>query len=385
MASKSIAKNGSVTVYVYVNGSRKKLRIGRVSKRQVESICVWLGRLESSRSTNEPVDKQTADWLNGIDDQLHQKISNVGLVLPRSSANLMDYVDGYISERSEVKQSTATVWRRTRNHLQKFFGPERQMRDVTLGDAKDFRRYLLSEKTGKRALSEDTTRRTCGIAKQFFEDAKDRGMLDRNPFKHRDIPTATGAGDKSREFFVSRELAERVMFALPDAQWRLMFALARFGGLRCPSEVLSLRWCDIDWENDRMIVSSPKREHHEGGELEVVPLFPEIRPYLDECYDLAEDGAEFVISRYRKFDSNYGTLLTKHIRQAKLKPWPKPFQNLPSTQETELAEEFPMHVVCSWIGNSQLVAAKHYQQVTDDHFKAAQKVGQQTSTRGCNG
>ncbi|MCA9112564.1 MAG: hypothetical protein KDA52_21605 [Planctomycetaceae bacterium] len=66
-------------------------------------------------------------------------------------------------------------------------------------------------------------------------------------------------------------------------------------------------------------------------------MFPEIRPYLYECYDLAQDGAEFVISRYRKFDSNYGTLLTKHIRRAKLKPWPKPFQNLRSTRETELA------------------------------------------------
>ena len=27
-----------------------------------------------------------------------------------------------------------------------------------------------------------------------------------------------------------------------------------------------------------------------------------------------------------------------------------------------------MHVVCQWIGNSQPIAAKHYLQVTDDHF-----------------
>ena len=39
--------------------------------------------------------------------------------------------------------------------------------------------------------------------------------------------------------------------------------------------------------------------------------------------------------------------------------------------ETELADEFPMHVVCQWIGNSQLIAAKHYLQVTDDHFSKA--------------
>jgi hypothetical protein len=34
-------------------------------------------------------------------------------------------------------------------------------------------------------------------------------------------------------------------------------------------------------------------------------------------------------------------------------------------RETELAESFPMHVVCEWIGNSAAIAAKHYLQVTD--------------------
>ena len=47
------------------------------------------------------------------------------------------------------------------------------------------------------------------------------------------------------------------------------------------------------------------------------------------------------------------------------------FQNLRSTRETELADDFPMHVVCQWIGNSQPIAAKHYLQVTDDHFSKA--------------
>ena len=37
-----------------------------------------------------------------------------------------------------------------------------------------------------------------------------------------------------------------------------------------------------------------------------------------------------------------------------------------------------MHVVGQWIGNSQPIAAKHYLQVTDDHFtKALQNALQQ--------
>ena len=51
--------------------------------------------------------------------------------------------------------------------------------------------------------------------------------------------------------------------------------------------------------------------------------------------------------------------------------WPKLFQNLRSTRETELTETFPLHVVTAWLGNSQLIAAKHYLQVTDSHFQEA--------------
>ena len=49
-------------------------------------------------------------------------------------------------------------------------------------------------------------------------------------------------------------------------------------------------------------------------------------------------------------------------------PWPKLFQNLRSARETELTERFPLHVVTAWIGNSELVARRHYLQVTDEHF-----------------
>ena len=62
------------------------------------------------------------------------------------------------------------------------------------------------------------------------------------------------------------------------------------------------------------------------------------------------------------------------------------FQNLRSTRETELAEHFPLHVACAWLGNSRPVAMKHYLQVTDDHFRqAVQNPVQQDAARARNG
>lgn len=120
-----------------------------------------------------------------------------------------------------------------------------------------------------------------------------------------------------------------------------------------------------------MRVASPKTEHHIGGESRLVPLFPELRPILEEAFELAEAGTEFVVTRYREATQNFGTQCARIVRRAGLNPWPKLFQNMRSTRETELAEEFPMHVVCAWIGNSQPVAAQHYLQLTDEHFRRA--------------
>jgi len=38
---------------------------------------------------------------------------------------------------------------------------------------------------------------------------------------------------------------------------------------------------------------------------------------------------------------------------------------------TELVEEFPIHVVTDWLGNSPEVARKHYLQTHEEHFKKA--------------
>ena len=103
----------------------------------------------------------------------------------------------------------------------------------------------------------------------------------------------------------------------------------------------------------------------------MIPLFPELRKHLNEVFEQAEPGTEYVITQYRQANVNLRSRLLDIIWAAGLKPWPKLFQNLRSTRETELTKQFPMHVVCRCIGNSAPVAAKHYLQVTDEHFEQA--------------
>jgi integrase len=208
------------------------------------------------------------------------------------------------------------------------------------------------------------------MAKQFFRAAVRQKLIGESPFD--DMKGCTVRGNEKRHFFISRQMADKVLEACPDPQWKLLFALSRFGGLRCPSEHLALRWADVDFKAGRITIRATKTEHHSDGGVRVIPIFPELKPYL-ETVRRDNPDAFWVITRYRDSNANLRTQLKRIIAKAGLEPWPKLFQNLRSTRETELAETFPMHVVCKWIGNTEAVARKHYLQVTDADFEKAQK------------
>ncbi|MBK7405066.1 MAG: site-specific integrase [Phycisphaerales bacterium] len=163
--------------------------------------------------------------------------------------------------------------------------------------------------------------------------------------------------------------------ACPDADWRCIIALARWGGLRCPSEVLGVRWGDIDWGDDersgRLLVRSPKTEHHAGKGERWVPLFPELREVLLAAFAQAEEGAEFVVARYRDRGVNLRTQLERIIARAGLTPWPRLFNAMRASRVTEIRAQFSGAVCSAWLGHSQGVSEAHYQMVRESDFERA--------------
>jgi hypothetical protein len=70
--------------------------------------------------------------------------------------------------------------------------------------------------------------------------------------------------------------------------------------------------------------------------------------------------------------NNLRTQMGRILERARIKQWPKLFQTLRATRETELVQQgHPIHVVCAWLGNTPKVASKHYLQVTDEDFQRA--------------
>lgn len=363
-----------------------------MSERNVTRFDEKLDQLLIAAKHGTPLDADTVAWMNTkLSDEQAEKLASYGLMPKREAAILGSFLDGYVKLRADVKGSTSTVYGHTVRNLKAFFGETKPLRDITAGDADEFRLNLLAAKSkavngkpigeGGEGLSEATARRRCTLASQFFRVALRKGLVSSNPFE--------GIGgsvksNKSRMYFITREDAAKVLEACPDAEWKLLVALSRYGGLRTPSEHYGLRWSDVDLPRGRFLVHSPKTEHHEGGESRWVPIFPELRPHLEAAYDrapvieadatpAAKQAASYVIQRYRN-QANLRTRFRKIIKRAGLIPWPKLFQNLRSTRQTELAAQYPLHVVCAWIGNKAAVAAEHYLQVTDADFDSATKI-----------
>ena len=74
------------------------------------------------------------------------------------------------------------------------------------------------------------------------------------------------------------------------------------------------------------------------------------------------------------------------LHRVGLVPWPKLFQNMRASCETEwLNEGHPAHVVAAWIGHSVKVQRDSYAQITDGHYTAFNSHLVQTSKGGHTG
>jgi len=380
MASIGNEKNGHRRILFYApDGSRKTIRLGKCSLKDAREIKGRVENLLSWRIQGKQPDSDTAVWLTDvIDASLRTKLERVGLIDPaeptenRPAITLDAFLTDFLERNGPSnKPATRVIWKQVMKMLREDMPKGIMLQDITAGHAK-----LFHEKLKARGLASATVHKRIGFARQFFQDAVDWERIDRNPFAR--VKTQTSSTKSNVD--VPRETIERVLRHC-DTAWATIVALSRYGGLRCPSEVLSIRWDDIDWANNRMSVPEPKVEHHEGRGVRSVPLFPELRTILDAAYAVAPDGAEYVVDKpaYRAAamqetgwgNSNLRTQFLKVLRRAGVLPWTRLFHSMRASRQTELERQFPRHVVCAWMGNSESVAQKHYLLVSEADYAAA--------------
>jgi len=352
--------------FVGRDGKRRSVRLGPQPKRQAENFRVKIEELAGAVLNDRDPSDETSRWVAEVGEPLRGRLAAVGLIhSPAGSPTLKAFIDDYLASRSDLKAGTKQHIGHSAKNLIDFFGPEKPLRSLTEGDGDEWRRFL-----AEQGLAEPTIRRRCGIGKQLLRAAQRKHLIPANPFA--DLRGGNLPNPK-RAFNVTGNMAAKILDAC-TGEWKLIFSLLRFGGLRCPSELMPLRWNDVLWSEERLTVHSPKTARHRGHESRVIPIFPELMEPLREAFEAAAPGTEYIVNRHR------GAAVAPRLRQeflciiakAGLQPWPRLFQNLRSSRQTELVQQgHPLHVACAWLGNSQPVAARHYLQVTDaDYFKA---------------
>lgn len=379
MASISKDPSGNRTIqFVGVDGKRRSIRLGKANAKQAETLKIKVETLASAIAAKLPLDSETSAWLGNIGDELSAKLAAVGLIPERESRQLADFLDTYISGRkADSKPATVVTLERVRIDLVAVYGANACLRSIGPEQAERLKTHYQN-----KGLATATIYRRLKTARMFFDRAKKFSLIPENPFLSVKSKNSLAV---ERQFYISIADTKKLLgFASPT--WRTIVALSRLAGLRCPSEVLSLKWEYVDFASSKMTVSSPKTEHIEGKAFRVVPIFATLRPYLEDAFELAEPGEVYVVggtqgAAYRATsqkpggweNTNLRTTFEKLIRRAGLNPWPKLFHNLRASLETDLMQEHPIHVVTAWVGNSPRIALGHYLQTLDTDFAKAVK------------
>lgn len=338
------------------SGKRHTIRLGRVSKKIAETARRMIESLEAANAAGHSPDRETAEWVGRLGDEIHARLARAGLVPPRVQASaaivtLGQHLEQYFQSLGKQKRTTARNYARARRLLEEYFGKDRPLDSITEADADSYKRRLL-DSYAPASVSVDVRR-----ARQFLKAAVRRRLIAANPFA--DVPCGPQVNDK-RIVYVPAETVEAAIAACRDNDMRLVFAMPRFGGTRFPSELVDLKWSDVDWENGGFTVHESKVEHHPGRGLRLVPIFEALRPHLERAYRERAPGAIYVLPSLRHC-TNLGTEARRIVEKVGFKRWPKFFTNMRGSCSDDLERAgFPEKTIDGWIGNTARVRRKHY-------------------------
>ena len=311
-------------------------------------------------------------------------IDRIEPVEPPPSKTLKAFLAEFLTKNCEGKKpATLIVWGQVIKCLNEYMPEGIALNAVTAGHAIGFANHLKAQK-----LAQSTIYKRVGFARQFFGFAVNWELIEKNPFDAKEIKAKVRKPSSKTKSNVEVPLATiNTVLAACDPIWKGIIGLSRFGGLRCPSEVLTLKWGNVDFETSRMTFVAPKNEGHDDEGIRTCPLFTELRPILQNLYDLATvegvrpDPATFVIAKpgYRAAantergwaNANLRTQFLKILARAQVEPWKRIFHSMRASRQTELEAHYPLHVVCRWLGNTEEVARESYLLTSEQHFDAA--------------
>jgi integrase len=195
----------------------------------------------------------------------------------------------------------------------------------------------------------------------------------RNPFSKIKAP-GSQSNPRRRRYITHEDLD---VFFSSDAislELKSLLALARYAGIRCPSEAINLRWEDVVFAENKLFV--PNAKLGSGGckdPCRTVPMRGRLKTVLGELLAATPPGERLVFGGSRaKIARSPWHCLQRAFGLLKITPWVKPWQNLRVSFVMELRQAgLPVTQIAKWSGHSVKVANEHYVLEIDSDFQAA--------------
>ncbi len=159
------------------------------------------------------------------------------------------------------------------------FGRDVALRSIIPEQAESFEAAYVGQ-----GLAGATTHRRLKFAEMLFAHAVKKKPIPDDPFADVTVPNVLPA-DRRQD--VTAEDVEELT-AVSDPTWRVVFALCRYAGLRCPSEVASLKWADIDFVVGR--TTATKTERTADRATRPCPIFAHLHPDPEKAREIKSVG-----------------------------------------------------------------------------------------------
>lgn len=203
---------------------------------------------------------------------------------------LMDYVKGWIEwRRSEISPTTyRNYFHMADHHMNNYFG-EMMLKQITFREIEAYYQYLRDQ-----GLSSTTIQHHHMLLQSVFREACRQEIIPKNPVEF----VAKPKRQRPQISYYSEQEAKQLVDAVKGTKLELVVTLTLAYGLR-RSEVLGLRWQDVDFEKRTMLVCHSVIEGIDEGKRVVcqkdtlkqaasyrtLPLFEPITSLLQEEWE----------------------------------------------------------------------------------------------------
>ena len=172
-------------------------------------------------------------------------------------------LDDFMEQKRDLAESTLATYRSHLKTIRKYFGEKTLVTDIDVDRGLAFRLHLLDE--GYAPVTVGWHIRTL---RTIYRQALRRRLVYDNPFQ--DVPTGPKTNDNNYRY-IEQNAIETILKPCRKAETAFAVRLARYGGLRMPSEIRNMKFSDFGR------IGFFVHDNSKTGRREV-PFFHQLRP-----------------------------------------------------------------------------------------------------------